>query len=93
MTQLRVFPWFLRNDYEFFKRISQDDSSLPDTFEEWLEVAEKQIVEYEVNAIAIQKVVIHPHEFTAYCDAIGLNRDSVARDSFAVEVNMRVNQG
>ncbi len=93
MTEERIFPWFLRKDYDIFKRLSQNDSGLPDTFEEWREFAEKQIAEYEANGIAIKKVVIHPHEFAGYCDATGLNRNRVARDAFAVKANRHDSQG
>ena len=93
MTRLRIVSWFLRKDYDLFKRLSPDDSSLPETFEEWLEFAEKRIAEYETKGVAIRKVAIRPHRFAGYCDARGLNRNRLARDAFAVHVSKDIDQG
>jgi len=93
MTQLKIVAWFLRKDYALFKRLSPEDSSLPDTFEEWLEFAEKQVAQYEANGMIIRKIAIRPHRFAGYCDSRGLNRNRVARDAFALRVSRDTDLG
>jgi hypothetical protein len=84
MTLPRIFAWFSREDYDAIKGLSPNDPDLPDTFDEWLELATQQVANLEANGVAVKKVVINSQEFSAYCRACGVDPNGALRGAFAV---------
>ena len=80
----QVGAWFRREDYPAIKALSPDDENLPDTFDEWLEIADKQVKAQEALGGAVEKVIVVPAEFAEWCKASGLQPTGVTRAAFAV---------
>jgi hypothetical protein len=89
----RIAAWFRPDDYDAIKRLSPNDPDLPDTFDEWLQAATKQIADLELNGIAVQKVVVNSKELSAWCRGSGVNPDSVGHSAFAVAKSWRQKDG
>jgi hypothetical protein len=85
MAETRIQPWFERKDYGQFKKLAPDDPSLPDTFEQWEQIAREEELIFKKSGVPVDKVYIYPGEVKAYCDACKINPDGVARAAFAVQ--------
>jgi hypothetical protein len=72
-------PWFRTpEDYEAIRHLVTDEPQLFDTFEEWLDAADKRFEKFIAKGITVKKVFVDPQEFTAWCSAtnVGPNRAS-----------------
>ena len=78
-------------DYVLLKHISADGHELPESFEEWIEHAEKSVSLFATEGWTIEKVYLDPVEFPAWCRALGVRIDSHARVKFARAVVARKN--
>ena len=76
-------------DYTLLKHISADGHELPESFEEWIEQAEKCVSVFITEGRIIEKVFLDPVEFPAWCRALGVKIDSHARIEFASAVAAR----
>jgi hypothetical protein len=79
------FYWFERDDYERVRRLIPNDKQIPGSFEDWEQVATKQIAELEARGIEIRKVVVDPTEYSLFCEANGLERCIASLGTFVVE--------
>ena len=68
----RIKPWISEHDFETFRQSAVDNLDLADTYDEWLKLAAEEEAQYRAVGIALDKVVVHPDEFAAYCLASGL---------------------
>ena len=78
-------------DYTLLKHISADGHELPESFEEWIEEAEKSVSLFTTQGWTVEKVFLDPVEFPAWCRALGVKIDSHARIEFANAVVPRRN--
>ena len=76
-------------DYTLLKHISADGHELPESFEEWIEQAEKNVSLFTTQGWTVEKVFLDPVEFPAWCRALGMKIDSLARIGFASAVVAR----
>jgi hypothetical protein len=76
-------PWFLRQHYDVIKRLVAD-RSMPDTFEEWLEVATEYVEKMQARGVIVKTVVIDPEQFDAYCRACRASHFKATLAEFAV---------
>ena len=74
-----VVAWFTFDSYKLVKRLVENDSNFPDTYDEWLKLATKQTSEIAARGDIPDKVQINPSEFARYCRATGQthNRDTL----------------
>ena len=89
----RIGAWFRREDYEALKKLSPNEPDLPDTFDEWEQIATKQVAEIETAGGLVEKVIIDPQEFAIWCRASGVKPDSVNRSAFAVQKHFGQQKG
>jgi hypothetical protein len=80
----RIKPWIEPNDFEAFRQSAVDHLDLPDTYDEWLELATQEETKFGAVGIALDKVIVHPNEFASYCLAGGLEKNAVTFGAFAV---------
>ena len=85
MARNRNVPWFERENYDAIKRLITDES-MPNSFEQWLEAATKQISELTAAGIGVEKVVINPKEFAAWCRASGVDHNFATLGAFTVAI-------
>ena len=76
-------------DYTLLKHISADGHELPESFEEWIEQAEKSVSLFTTQGWTVEKVFLDPVEFPAWCRALGMKIDYLARIEFASAVVAR----
>jgi hypothetical protein len=93
MTPKTVGAWFRREDYAAIKALSPGEYNLPDTFDEWNEIATKQVAEMESNGIVVEKVIIVPQEFAQWCKARNVKPDGPSRARFAIEKDATQQKG
>jgi hypothetical protein len=77
--------WYKGEDYETLKRLFVDGDNLPETYEEWLNSAERLVNQLRRDGLAFQKVYIDPDTFPAWCAAKGLDLNATARTRFSAE--------
>jgi hypothetical protein len=58
--------------------LSPTEYNLPDTFDEWNEIATKQAAQMEANGMIVEKVIINPQEFALWCEARNVKADGCA---------------
>ena len=68
-------------DYEQFRRLIRDHTDFPDTYDEWLYVANQQVTHMIKQGYVITKVTVDPAEFTGYCHRMGSHTASLLRVS------------
>jgi hypothetical protein len=70
-------------NYEQFKRLIADHTDFPDTYDEWLGLANEQVTHMIKQGYFVTKVTIDPAEFTQYCDRTGSDHDPFSLDDLA----------
>jgi len=81
--------WIERNDYDSIKALSPEEPDWPDTYDEWLQRATEQIAKTESRGVVVDKMVINPQEFAAYCKASGIEPNNVTLGAFAIVLARR----
>jgi hypothetical protein len=62
-----------------------DGDKMPRTFDEWEINAKRAIARAAAIGVTLKTVIFDPDEFTAFCDAKKILRDSQARAMFGIE--------
>ena len=83
MALPRITVWLQREDYDAFKQLAPHDPNLPDTFDDWLQQAEKDAAKLESDGRSMNKVIVNPKEFAEYCRASGIEANYVTLIQFA----------
>ena len=81
-----ALPWYHRSDYAALLGLFSDPDNLPDTFDAWLEHAERVEKQLQVAGFGVARILISPAPFKAWCEAQGAAPDQRARLSYANEV-------
>ncbi len=81
--------WFERKDYEAIKRLMPDEPNLYNSFEEWLEKANKNVEKLEARGFVVRKTKIDPEEFAAYCAKAGQDCNGATLGAFVGAVDRR----
>lgn len=77
--------WFRRQDYDAVKALAPHDPNLPDAFDEWLDLATQQLAQLEAEGVVVEKVVVEPRQFAAWCRRRKVEPDQHARAAYAVD--------
>lgn len=75
--------WYRREDYGRIRAMMVDRDRLAATYEGWLLSAEQVAREVERSGVTVERVLIVPDAFGAWCAAEGLACDGAARARFA----------
>ena len=73
-------PWFRdRRDYDAVRALINDEPTLFDTFDQWLDEADKRILKFSAKGLPVKKVIVDPEAFVTFCrsGAIASNRSSL----------------
>lgn len=76
-------PWYNRADYPRILEIMEDAEVLPDTFDQWLQRAEKTREQFLRRGAIVVKAQIEPDAFVAWCRANSRHVDADGRTAFA----------
>jgi hypothetical protein len=74
--------WYRSQDYDRLKTMFPDGWKLPDTFEEWLEIAQILYDKLTADGHLVVKAYIDPNTFPEWCRAKGMEMDADARMDF-----------
>jgi hypothetical protein len=80
-----AIPWYRRRDYAALSRLFSDSENLPNTFEEWLELALLAERRFQREGLAVARIVIRPVPFAAWCKERNLIPDQRTRLTFTKE--------
>jgi hypothetical protein len=75
--------WYRREDYERIRRMMNDANNFPETFDEWLYLAEKQFAQAVARGFVLEKVIIDPDRFDAFCRMAKIKPNMQARVQYA----------
>jgi hypothetical protein len=76
--------WYRAEDYDRLKSMYEDADQLPDTFEEWLAIAEGVRNTMIAQGFIIRKVYLDPDTFPQWCKEHGLSMDATGRTRYAL---------
>jgi hypothetical protein len=82
----RLLPavWFRREDYDRIRLIVDDPDNFPDSFDQWLDLANRQLAHWlRAPNVRIEKVIIDPDGFAAFCAQTEIEADACARVGYA----------
>jgi hypothetical protein len=83
-------PWFRTpEDYEAIRHLVTDEPQLFDTFEEWLDAADKRFEKFIAKGITVKKVFVDPQEFTAWCSATNVGHNRASFLAFAIAASIK----
>lgn len=86
-----AMAWFARESYDAAVAVMED--KFQPTFDEWEKAVNERMAKRGVSLDAVQKVIIDPQDFVAFCRAAGLKRDSNGRSAYAAAIVDRKNHG
>src|SRR5205085_640392 len=75
--------WYRREQWERWKEISLDRDEMCDSYEEWLEGAEKSIRKLTKDGIEVHKVEIDVEEFLSWATKKNVAITGYARSDFS----------
>ncbi len=75
--------WYLPGDYDRARALMTDAGSLPDTFEQWLALAENAERAATASGNRIVRAILDPFEFPIWCRDNGVAPDGAGRARFA----------
>jgi hypothetical protein len=78
-------PWFRTpEDYEAIRDLVIDEPQLLDTFEDWLDAANKRFEIFNAKGVAVRKLFVDPQQFTAWCSAKNVGYNSASFLAFLI---------
>jgi hypothetical protein len=72
-------PWYRREDYERIRGMMDDIDNFPETFDEWNDLAESQLADFVAQGMPVEKVIVDPDRFAAFCAQAKIKPDYQAR--------------
>jgi hypothetical protein len=86
MTQVKIVvgvAWYGPKEWARMKELCVDPEAMDDSYAVWLSAANRSIKELRRRGQRIEKVLVDPDEFAAWCATNGERRDAGAWASFA----------
>jgi len=74
--------WYRRKDYPRLMEMFTDSWELPDTFDAWVESAQKGYDQLKSSGLPVERVYIDPDTFAQWCQARGLKMNTHARTTY-----------
>ena len=84
-TALVGIAWFEAEDYDQLRAGFDDGDKLQDTYQEWLEDAQRVFENVQLAGHRAEKVPIRLAEFSLWCQIKGIPMDASARSMYASE--------
>ena len=72
--------WYVKDQWEVLRRVSAD--KVEDTWEEWVDNAERRIAELKKEGVSAQKIVVDVSELQLWCRKENRPCDSSARAEY-----------
>lgn len=75
-------PWIRSKDYDQLIGIFEDAATFPQTWAEWIDVAEAKVKYFESLGKTVVRIPIEPREFVRWCAANECKTDAAGRRAF-----------
>ncbi len=84
-------PWFTAETWPRLLEVvnSTEADKLPDTYSEWIALAEPRFAQHIADGLPMERVLIDPYELAAWCELNDLPIDGRARSVFSAYVMAR----
>ncbi len=82
-------PWFTAETWPRLLAVVDDADLMPATYAEWIALAEPRFAQHVADGLPVERVLIDPDEWVAWCEANNLPIDRKARAAFAAVVLAR----
>ena len=90
-VQKMAIAWFARDTYDAARALMEDEMFA--TFDEWEKVVHERLAKRGVPLSSVEKVIIDPQDFAAFCRATKIKRDANGRAAYAAAVVTRKYEG
>ena len=77
--------WYRREQWERLREVSEDVDNLDETYDAWLETAERMIRDGIPADVHVEKIDIDVEEVLAWCNVKGLPMNASSRSQFVSE--------
>jgi hypothetical protein len=84
-VQAMGFVWYRKEDYESCRAMFPDGSNLPDTYDEWLVMAQSHYDRVTARGMKVVKAYIDPDTFPEWCRTHNMPMDTNGRNAYANE--------
>jgi len=77
--------WYRREQWGRLREVSEDVDNLEETYDAWLQTAERMIRDGIPNNVIVEKIDIDVEEVLAWCNVQGLPMNAASRARFVSE--------
>lgn len=77
--------WYRPEQWQRLREVSEDVENLEETYQEWLQTAERMIRDGIPANVTVEKVDIDVEEVLAWCNEQGLTMNAEARSRYVSE--------
>ena len=77
--------WYRREQWERLREVSEDVDNLEETYDAWLQTAERMIRDGIPNDVIVEKIDLDVEEVRAWCNVQGLPMNAASRARFVAE--------
>ena len=78
--------WYRREQWDQLRQASVDSDKLEETYDEWVEGAERRIRHLATQGVAVQRIEVDIEELVSWCWKQGMLVNAEARGKFAADV-------
>ena len=77
--------WYRPEQWQRLREVSEDVDNLEETYEAWLQTAERTIRDGIPSDVVVEKIDIDVEEVLAWCNVLGLPMNAASRARFVSE--------
>ena len=85
--------WYRREQWALLKSVAPDCDELEETYDEWVEYAERSFKDIRETGIDLVKVDVDVKELIQWCQADGRPVDASSRTAFVIQKMKEQNEG
>lgn len=75
--------WYTREDFDAVRQLAHDGGGMHDTFDDWLNAAEKVVKLAALQGATVERVTVKADAFAAWLAAADVENDEQSRASYA----------
>ena len=77
--------WYRPEQWQRLREVSEDVDNLEETYDAWLQTAERMIRDGIPTDVAVEKIDVDVEEVLAWCNEMGLPMNAASRARFVSE--------
>ena len=88
-----IAPWYRGEDYDRIRLVVDDPDHFPETFQEWLDLANEQCAQAAAQGMIAEKVIVEAHGLARFCAEAEIKADAEGRMRYARDLLRRQHPG